>query len=256
MLLNGHDLNGIVPKLADPRQDVVLEISVTVHHWFHVGHSHMALIDPERTGLLRSWILEDILLSLLENARCCFLSGLIINTIEWDFIGCLNCKLDPGRNPLDPLAPVCLHSALNPSVLGNLWLAVHIGEKEGEDTKVIADSPVFVLGLPVVEVTHQTACLAGRCPLSVPDASLALALSTVQTKELVTPLFGEAVHASLMLINRSTELFVTIESILEVVRLGPKRLIPFEAFSPIMLWNITHGWKICFIQNTVGARCP
>ena len=49
MLLDSHDLDGIVAQRADTREHVCHELPVAVHFGLLAGHAHMALVDTQRT---------------------------------------------------------------------------------------------------------------------------------------------------------------------------------------------------------------
>ena len=48
VLLQGHDLDGVVPQLADARQHGHAEVQVAVHAWLLTGHADVALVDAQR----------------------------------------------------------------------------------------------------------------------------------------------------------------------------------------------------------------
>ena len=48
VLLQGHDLDGIVAQLADARQHGHTEVQVAVHARLLTGHADVALVDAQR----------------------------------------------------------------------------------------------------------------------------------------------------------------------------------------------------------------
>lgn len=48
VLLQGHDLDGIVAQLADARQHGHAEVQVAVHARLLTGHADVALVDAQR----------------------------------------------------------------------------------------------------------------------------------------------------------------------------------------------------------------
>ena len=48
VLLQGHDLDGVVPQLADAWQHGHAEVQVTVHARLLTGHADVALVDAQR----------------------------------------------------------------------------------------------------------------------------------------------------------------------------------------------------------------
>lgn len=50
MLLQGHDLDGIVPQLANAWQHGHPEVQVAVHARLLAGHPNVGLIDAQRPG--------------------------------------------------------------------------------------------------------------------------------------------------------------------------------------------------------------
>lgn len=48
MLLQGHDLDGVVAQLADARQHGHAEVQVAVHTRLLTGHANVALVDTQR----------------------------------------------------------------------------------------------------------------------------------------------------------------------------------------------------------------
>ena len=48
MLLNGHELNGVIARPLDAGQHIVGKFPVAANALFFLGHAHMAFIDKER----------------------------------------------------------------------------------------------------------------------------------------------------------------------------------------------------------------
>ena len=48
VLLQRHDLYGVVAQLADARQHGHAEVQVAVHSWLLAGHADVALVDAQR----------------------------------------------------------------------------------------------------------------------------------------------------------------------------------------------------------------
>ncbi len=49
VLLQGHDLDGVVAQLADARQHGHAEVQVAVHAWLLTGHADVAFVDAQRS---------------------------------------------------------------------------------------------------------------------------------------------------------------------------------------------------------------
>mmetsp|Transcript_34329 Transcript_34329/g.87789 ORF Transcript_34329/g.87789 Transcript_34329/m.87789 type:complete len:515 (+) Transcript_34329:637-2181(+) len=253
VLLDGHNLDGVVAIVADARQHILLEVGIRVDDGLLVGHTDVALVDAQRARALRARVLEHILLVLLQHARCRLLQGLVVHAVELDLIPLLSGKLDPGGNPLEPLAPVGLHLHLHLGAVLNSGLPIDVRQEEGEDAKVIALAPVVLLGIPVVELTHKAQRLAGGRPLAVPDAGHAFLLTAVDAEELVPALLGEAVHAALVVVDGLADVLVHAPAVLEVLRMAPQAVVPLEALGAIVVGDGAHGRQLGLVQDAAGA---
>ena len=61
VLLNGHNLNGVIAIFLYSRQDVLGELLVSAHLLGILCHTHVALIDEQRVSMgLEVLLLEDI----------------------------------------------------------------------------------------------------------------------------------------------------------------------------------------------------
>jgi hypothetical protein len=50
VLLDGHDLDGVIAELADAREHVLFELEVRVDLRLCGGHAHVALVDAQGVG--------------------------------------------------------------------------------------------------------------------------------------------------------------------------------------------------------------
>jgi hypothetical protein len=62
MLHDGHQLNYVVSQVLDPWQHVFGKLLIRRDSEFGRGDANMSFVDPSTRGLLRYWMLEDILL--------------------------------------------------------------------------------------------------------------------------------------------------------------------------------------------------
>mmetsp|Transcript_7024 Transcript_7024/g.24183 ORF Transcript_7024/g.24183 Transcript_7024/m.24183 type:complete len:388 (+) Transcript_7024:1529-2692(+) len=234
MLLDGHDLDGVVAEVPDPRQHVILELEVRVHLWLLTRHADVALVDPQVAWLLRPVVLELVLLVGLVHPRLARSLGLVIAPVELHLVPGLRGPLDPRRDALAPLARLGLEAALHPGpVLDRALALLGVREEELPDPKRVLKCPVLRLWIPVVEVAHEGERLGARRPLPVPDALLSLVLPSVETKLLV-PL-GERVQAPLVLVDGVPKTPVPPVPLLDVVGVGPERGVEPEALGSVPL---------------------
>ena len=64
VLHDGHELDGVVAKVFDARQDVVGELLVGCDLWIGRGDANMSLVNPQALRLWWSLVLEDVALVL------------------------------------------------------------------------------------------------------------------------------------------------------------------------------------------------
>lgn len=102
MLLDRHDLDGIVAQLPDSGQHLLPEGGVAVDFGFCTTHAHVALVDSEGLRLGRPGVLEGV------GAVCCRLcSG--FSLLRWGIVDAIELDLIPLLK-IDSLSLVCASS--------------------------------------------------------------------------------------------------------------------------------------------------
>ena len=112
VLLDGHDLNGIVSEVPDPREHVLLELQVGAHLGLLARHAHVALVNAQIGWLGRPVVLELVLFVLLVDA------GLARFLRKW---GVMSVGLSSARHPHSSLS---LSRSLTLSLSHSLSLSV------------------------------------------------------------------------------------------------------------------------------------
>mmetsp|Transcript_3077 Transcript_3077/g.5032 ORF Transcript_3077/g.5032 Transcript_3077/m.5032 type:complete len:310 (-) Transcript_3077:775-1704(-) len=186
MLLNGHDLDGIIAEVADAREHVTLELGVAVDLGLTTGHSDVAFVDTERAGLVRSAILEHVTLVRVKLSRLALLRRLIIDTIVLHLVPLLSGPFDPGGDAVDPLTRGSLETAFHFAAVWDSGLAVLIRKEKLPHTELILKRPMAVTGSPFIKFTDQGKGLCGRSPFAVPYTLNPIVLAAVETIDLIT----------------------------------------------------------------------
>mmetsp|Transcript_2946 Transcript_2946/g.7968 ORF Transcript_2946/g.7968 Transcript_2946/m.7968 type:complete len:464 (-) Transcript_2946:316-1707(-) len=250
MLLDGHDLDGVVTQVPDPWQHVVLELKIGIDLRLLAGHAHVALVDPQVARLLGPVVLELVLLVLLEDARLALSFRLPVTPVELHLVPSLGRPLDPSGDPLAPLSALRLQPALHPRpVLNRALSLVVVGKEELPHAKRVFERPVLRFRVPIIEVPDEGQSLCGRSPLPVPDPLLALVLSSVEPEVLVT--LGEGFEAALVLVDGVPHAAVPPVPLLDVVRVGPQRWVEPEALRAVALRN---PWLPVALLHGVALR--
>ena len=166
VLLNGHDLDGIVASLGHAGQHVVLELCVAAHFLSILSHTDVALVDEQRTFLgLKAVFLPHIGLGRIphlgrENLR------LIV----------LHHAAAPCRNALAFTAvPLHLH-LVELAVLQVLFLQTQLPVAGAFNALAAV---VLVLG-PVVEVADEIDVGSVRCPLAEHPSAVQLMQAEIE----------------------------------------------------------------------------
>mmetsp|Transcript_10693 Transcript_10693/g.29307 ORF Transcript_10693/g.29307 Transcript_10693/m.29307 type:complete len:435 (+) Transcript_10693:1707-3011(+) len=183
MLLDGHDLDSVVARLADARQHVTPEFQVAVDLGLCTAHAHVALVDAQGTGLGWARVLEGVAVVRADLSRPALaLGGLVIHTIEGNGTRVLGGPLDPSGDLVMPLAVSCLQPALDLALVGDGAGAIgQVRNEQLPSAKRVLHCPVLIAGCPVVELSNQGKSLCTRRPLAVPDTRLAFVSSHTHT---------------------------------------------------------------------------
>mmetsp|Transcript_12422 Transcript_12422/g.37369 ORF Transcript_12422/g.37369 Transcript_12422/m.37369 type:complete len:439 (-) Transcript_12422:393-1709(-) len=233
VLLHRHDLDGVVAQRPDARQHVVLEVRVAVDLGLLAAHTHVALVDAQRTWPVRARPLEGVAFVRHQLAGGALLLGLVVHAVELDLIVLLGGPLDPGGDTLHPLSIRRLQPRLDLGlVLNGLAAVCAVRQEQLPHTEVIAYRPVVVLGVPRVEFAHQCDSPCAGGPLAVPDALHAVLLAAVEPVVLV-PL-AEFRQPALVLVDGVPHTLVRVPPVPEVVRVAAQGVIELHAFRAVV----------------------
>mmetsp|Transcript_57353 Transcript_57353/g.181562 ORF Transcript_57353/g.181562 Transcript_57353/m.181562 type:complete len:632 (+) Transcript_57353:346-2241(+) len=242
VLLHRHDLERVVPKVADAREDLGAELVVGVHLGVDGGHAHVALIDAERARLLRARVLEGVRVPLLEDTGggVLALRGVPNVAVEGDLTLGLSGPADVGGDAIVPLAVAVLNARLDVGLVGDLGGAVgQVLEEHGPGAGLVLSGPVLLARLPVVEVAHQSHRARRRGVLLVEEAGAAVGEGHAVDAVLLVGL-GELVHAA-RVVDVILHGVVDAPAVLEVAGVAPEGVVPLEALSAIMGGALRHG---------------
>mmetsp|Transcript_386 Transcript_386/g.1477 ORF Transcript_386/g.1477 Transcript_386/m.1477 type:complete len:637 (-) Transcript_386:241-2151(-) len=163
VLLNSHQLYGVVTEVFDARQDIVGELDVRVDLRLGGRHPDVRFVNAKLFGGIRSLVLELVLL---------FFRGIVIDAVERNFALRLHRVLDPSRDAVDGFAVGNLKMNLHARAVRDGRRTVRVVRKEHfEHAVIVLGHPLAILAeIPTVEVAAKARGRRVRRPLSVSDA--------------------------------------------------------------------------------------
>ena len=175
MLLDGHELNGVVTGAGNPGQDALGEFPESSHAWLLQAHSDMGFVDSgafSRQAEHGPGILERV-----GRARIPVLPGEIP-------IGLLYGAPDIGG---DSVHPGCRRHDmyLEAAAVPNGWNASLVRQEEAPHSILIAIHGV-ASPVPAVEIADKEKRLRARRPFPIPDAGLSVALASIQPEKVIS----------------------------------------------------------------------
>mmetsp|Transcript_38602 Transcript_38602/g.114640 ORF Transcript_38602/g.114640 Transcript_38602/m.114640 type:complete len:500 (+) Transcript_38602:1140-2639(+) len=252
VLLDCHDLDGVVAELADARQHVPAELKVRVDLGLGARHADVALVDAHAPRLGRAWVLERVRLVGVDLARRANFLGLPVDAVELDLVPLLCGPLDPCGDALHPRARRRLDARLDLGPVRDLRPAVDVGKEELKRPERVLMRPVRVLWVPVVELADQRQRLCPGRPLAVPRADLALVLATVEAVLQVA--LRKLVEPSLVVQHRLADILEHLPAVLEVRLLAPQRIVPAEAVGAVMVGDGADRAILVLVGHALGHR--
>mmetsp|Transcript_8241 Transcript_8241/g.15658 ORF Transcript_8241/g.15658 Transcript_8241/m.15658 type:complete len:572 (-) Transcript_8241:563-2278(-) len=161
VLLDGHELDGVVAHLRCARHHVARKLEVRGHLGLRAGHAHVRLVDAQRLGLLGARV--DGLVHLL-------LGRVVVDAVVGNLTGRLHRHLDPRRDAVNLLAPLGAHVDLDARAVRDGRRAIlQVGQVDLEDAKLVLGHAVGA-HVPVVEVPDEGRLRGPGRPLAVGDA--------------------------------------------------------------------------------------
>ena len=230
VLLNGHDLNGVVTVLGHSGQHVQAELVVGAHLLGILTHAHMALVDEQRV-LLRT---EASLLPHVGHGRvphlCREYLGLVV----------LHHTAAPGGNTL-ALATVPLHLHLvQLTVLQVFLLQLQLPVASALNTL----AAVLLIFLPVVEVAYEVDVGSVRCPLAEHPSARQLVQAEVEMAR------GKVAQLDFSVLRQLADFPQCV-----VVTAANGILIGFQPSVVLYETDVFRSGLFCFLDNFLWHNC-
>mmetsp|Transcript_36716 Transcript_36716/g.74117 ORF Transcript_36716/g.74117 Transcript_36716/m.74117 type:complete len:281 (+) Transcript_36716:693-1535(+) len=225
MLLDGHELDGVVAQALDAREDCLAEDVVGVDVGLtRGGHANMRLVDAQRPRGNGELVLELVLFGWVPEDR-------VVVRVRRRALGRLHRVVRPRWDTCRLLAGGGRHGDLVPGVVGDDALAVHVRDVHRPDAKLILLVGVLS-AVPSVEVSEQRHVRRARRPLSADDAWHGRVLGAEHTEPLVAE--GEVLEGPLHVDDALLQLLVLAVPVLEASLAAVETLVPLDHLAPVL----------------------
>ena len=204
VLLDRHELHGVVPQRCNPRNHFVRELDVRVDFGLDRGHTDVRFIDAHLVRRLGPRVLE--LVNLLRGR-------VVVNAVEGNLVGRLHGHLNPRGDLVNWVLAFQLKVDLDACAVRNGHRAVGVvGHEHLEHAEVVLGHPHAVRARgPPVEVAEQTRGFRTWRPLSVRNTRRIPS----EAHDFVAS--GEFFQAALVLVNRVADAAVLFPPVRQVV---------------------------------------
>mmetsp|Transcript_53980 Transcript_53980/g.110172 ORF Transcript_53980/g.110172 Transcript_53980/m.110172 type:complete len:679 (+) Transcript_53980:411-2447(+) len=254
VLLDRHELDGVVPEALDAREDVLAEVVVRVHVGVTViarsGHADVGLVDAKGAGGDGELVLELELLRGVPKHR-------VVPRMRRRPLGSLDGVVGPCGDARSLLAGGGCHGDLVASVVADDGAVGAVGDEHCPHAVVVLLVGVLPT-VPVVEVTEEAQPLRPGSPLAANDARVG-GVVVVEDSELLVAL-SEVLERALHFDDARLELLVAPIAILEAPLAALKGRVPLDHLAsvlslPVLVWDLVPRHVLRGGQLLAGFLC-